>query len=122
MFSERSIVAMHLPCCPGKRGGTLRKLFTKPAKRPDGGQKSGKVFGRHISIAPKESLPAGSLIGGLRIIGDPARDIRVRLESGEDLPVAVEPGTKAWLPDGYSQIFISYVFGPSGSATLCCKI
>ena len=40
------------------------------------------------------------------------------------------PGTtkfKARLPDGYSQIFRSYVFGPSGlkdygSATLRCKI
>ena len=50
----------------------------------------------------KESLPAGSLIGGLRIIGDPARDIRLRLlgeaaatGAGDgDLPVAVEPGTK----------------------------
>ena len=34
---------------------------------------------------------------------------------------------QAWLPDGYSQIFKSYVFGPSGfwtmgSATLHCKI
>ena len=34
---------------------------------------------------------------------------------------------KAWLPDGYSQIFKSYVFGPSGlkvygSASLRCKI
>ena len=34
---------------------------------------------------------------------------------------------QAWLPDGYSQIFRSYVFGPSGlndygSATLRCKI
>ena len=42
----------------------------------------------------KESLPAGSLIGGLRIIGDPARDIRVRLEGADGLPVAIEPGTK----------------------------
>ena len=35
--------------------------------------------------------------------------------------------SQAWLPDGYSQIFRSYVFGPSGlkdygSATLRCKI
>ena len=32
---------------------------------------------------------------------------------------------KAWLPDGYSQIFRSYVFGPSGfwtMAPLRCKI
>ena len=35
---------------------------------------------------------------------------------------------QAWLPDGYSQIFSLYVFGPSGfwtmygSATLRCKI
>ena len=33
---------------------------------------------------------------------------------------------QAWLPDGYSRIFRSYVFGPwlldYGSATLCCKI
>ena len=34
---------------------------------------------------------------------------------------------QAWLPDGYSQIFRLYLFGPSGlkdygSATLCCKI
>ena len=34
---------------------------------------------------------------------------------------------KAWLPDGYSQIFRSYVIGPSGlkdygSAMLRCKI
>ena len=34
---------------------------------------------------------------------------------------------KPWLPDGYSQIFRSYVFGPSGmkdygSAMLRCKI
>ena len=34
---------------------------------------------------------------------------------------------QAWLPDGYSQIFRSYAFGPSGlkdygSATLHCKI
>ena len=34
---------------------------------------------------------------------------------------------QAWLPDGYSRIFISYVFGPlclkdNGSATLRCKI
>ena len=34
---------------------------------------------------------------------------------------------QAWLPDGYSQIFRSYVIGPSGfkdygSATLRCKI
>ena len=34
---------------------------------------------------------------------------------------------KAWLPDGYSRIFRSYVFGPLGlkdygSATLRCKI
>ena len=44
----------------------------------------------------KESLPAGSLIGGLRIIGDPAAggDIRLRLLGDGDLPVAVEPGTK----------------------------
>ena len=26
--------------------------------------------------------------------------------------------TKAWLPDGYSQIFRSYVFGPSGFWTM----
>ena len=36
------------------------------------------------------------------------------------------PG-RSWLPDGYSQIFRSYVSGPSGlkdygSAMLCCKI
>ena len=36
-------------------------------------------------------------------------------------------GTQAWLPDGYSQIFRSYVFGLSGfwtmaPATLRCKI
>ena len=44
----------------------------------------------------KESLPAGSLIGGLRIIGEPAAggDIRLRLLGDGDLPVAVEPGTK----------------------------
>ena len=32
---------------------------------------------------------------------------------------------KAWMPDGYSQIFRSYVFGPSGfwtMAPLRCKI
>ena len=34
---------------------------------------------------------------------------------------------RAWLPDGYSQIFRLYVYGPSGlkdygSATLRCKI
>ena len=37
------------------------------------------------------------------------------------------PSAKAWLPYGYSQIFRSNVFGPSGlkdygSATLHCKI
>ena len=33
------------------------------------------------------------------------------------------PNFKAWLPDGYSQIFRSYMFGPSGfwtMAPLCC--
>ena len=31
----------------------------------------------------------------------------------------VEPGRlQAWLPDGYSQIFRSYVFGPSGFRTM----
>ena len=42
----------------------------------------------------KESLPAGSLIGGLRIIGDPRADIRIRLREEGELPVAIEPGTK----------------------------
>ena len=37
------------------------------------------------------------------------------------------PTSQAWLPDGFSRILRSYVFGPSGlkdysSATLCCKI
>ena len=38
------------------------------------------------------------------------------------------PCIQAWLPDGYSQIFRSYVFGPLGfwimygTASLCCKI
>ena len=37
------------------------------------------------------------------------------------------PASKPWLPDGYSQIFRSYVFGPLGlkdygSATLRSKI
>ena len=40
---------------------------------------------------------------------------------------ATQQHQQAWLPDGYSQIFRSYVFGPSGlkdygSATLRCKI
>ena len=31
---------------------------------------------------------------------------------------ALKPLTKAWLPDGYSQILRSYVFGPSGFWTM----
>ena len=34
------------------------------------------------------------------------------------VPVAPVSTNKAWLPDGYSQIFRSYVFGPSGFWTM----
>ena len=42
-------------------------------------------------------------------------------------PTILDRFAKAWLPDGYSQIFRLYVFGPFGlldygSATLRCKI
>ena len=45
----------------------------------------------------------------------------------QDLALARDQQVVTWLPDGYSQIFRSYVFGPSGlkdygSATLRCKI
>ncbi len=42
----------------------------------------------------KESLPVGSLIGGLRVIGEPDVDVRISLVGGGGLPVALEPGTK----------------------------
>ena len=51
-------------------------------------------------------------------VGSGAEDIWSASERG---------GFRTWLPDGYSQIFRSYVFGPSGlkdygSATLRCNI
>ena len=41
--------------------------------------------------------------------------------------VSAEEMLQAWLPDGYGQLFILYVFGPSvlkgyGSAKIQCKI
>ena len=49
---------------------------------------------------------------------------KINLGSGKG---GATPSQQAWLPDGYSQISRSYVFGPSGlrdygSATLRCKI
>ena len=56
------------------------------------------------------------------------RRLRVAaVESADAARAAVVVVTFPWLPDGYSQIFRLYVFGPSGwrdygSATLRCKI
>ena len=42
----------------------------------------------------------------------------------DSLQAELDQTQGSWLPDGYSQIFRSHVFGPSdyGSATLHCKI
>ena len=48
-------------------------------------------------------------------------------DDSKTLYINLDRALQAWLPDGYSRIFRSFVFGPSGltdygSATLRCKI
>ena len=75
-------------------------------------------------ILPISSFFTRNASVSLKSDSDPAAGISISLCA---CAVSQPYDTHTWLPDGYSQIFRSYVFGPSGfldygSATLCCKI
>ena len=79
-----------------------------------------------VSVIPPSEPPSvsgtlsnsGTTPGNLSTSGNLSNSGGVqRMEQGGDF-LALKFDLKAWLPDGYSQIFRSYVFGSSGFWTM----
>ena len=102
---------------PGRQGGVCprrrRRTDSPPSLMTDlGCEKYGARFAqlhRHRNAGKQTK-------NEMRLIRQP-RSRSIGVWRGEALPVSSDE-RRAWLADGYSQIFRSYVFGPSGFWTM----